>query len=229
VILLTRASCVAVILGLAGLPAFAQSPAAGAGRFEVSAGVVQIGRASFGGRDAEERAATGTGPFRLFSSSTEITAASGVGVRFGVSITRSVDAELSGTYGTPDLRTHIAADAETSNAPIVAKVPVQQFTAGAAAVWYPDVLRVGSRTRFFVRGGVGRERHLEDRGARVVDGRTFEAGGGVKYMLASRSRGWWRGIGARLDALALVRGRAVAVDGTAHVSPVVGASVYLRF
>jgi hypothetical protein len=226
---LTRASCLTLALALAGPPAFAQSNPAGAGRFEVSAGIVRVGRASFGGRDAEETAGTGTGRFRLFSSSTELTAASGIGARIGVALMRSLDAEISGAYGTPDLRTRIESDAETSNAPIVARVPVQQFTIGGAALWYPQVGWGGSRTKFFVRGGAGLERHLEDRGRRLVDGRAFEIGGGLKYLLASRSSGWWRGIGARLDALALVRAGAVAVDGDTHVSPVVGASAYLRF
>jgi hypothetical protein len=226
---LTRASCLALTLALAGPPAFAQSPSAGAGRFEASAGIVRVGQTSFGGRDAEETAGSGTGRFRLFSSSTELTTVSGFGARFGVTLIRSLDAELSGTYGTSDLRTRIDADAETSNAPIVVMVPVQQFTIGGAAVWYPDVPRAGSRLRFFVRGGAGLERHLEDRGRRVVEGRMFEVGGGVKYVFASRSRGWWRGLGARLDAFALVRPGAVAVDDRAHVSPAVGASVYLRF
>ena len=224
-----RVSCLALTLGLTGPPAFAQSSSAGVGRFEISAGIIRVGQASFGGRDAEETAGTGTGRFRLFSSSTELTAVSGFGARFGVTLIRSLDAEISGTYGTSDLRTRIEADAETSNAPIVVMVPVQQFTVAGAAVWYPGVPRAGSRTRFFVKGGAGLERHLEDRGSRVVEGRMFEVGGGVKYTFASRSRGWWRGLGARLDALALVHARAVAVDDRAHASPAVGASVYLRF
>jgi hypothetical protein len=224
-----RVSYLALTLGLAGPPAFAQAPSAGAGRFEVSAGVIRVGQASFGERDAEETAGTGTGRFRLFSSSTELTAVSGFGARFGVTLSRSLDAELSGTYGTSDLRTRIEADAETSNAPIVAMVPVQQFTIGGAAVWYLNVPRAGASLRFFVRGGAGLERHLEDRGRRVVEGRMFEVGGGVKYIFASRSRGWWRGLGARLDGLALVHAGAIAVDDRAHVSPAVDASVYVRF
>jgi len=224
-----RVSCLALTLGLTGLPAFAQSSSAGVGRFEISAGIIRVGQASFGGRDAEETAGTGTGRFRLFSSSTELTAVSGFGARFGATLIRSLDAEIAGTYGTSDLRTRIEADSETSNAPIVVMVPVQQFTIGGAAVWYPGVPRAGSRTRFFVKGGAGLERHLEDRGRRVVEGRMVEVGGGVKYMFASRSRGRWRGLGARLDALALVHAGAVAVDDRAHVSPAVGASVYLKF
>ena len=84
-----RVSCLALTLGLTGLPAFAQSSSAGLGRFEISAGIIRVGQASFGGRDAEETAGTGTGRFRLFSSSTELTAVSGFGARFGVTLMRS--------------------------------------------------------------------------------------------------------------------------------------------
>ena len=187
-----------------------------------------MGHASSGSRDAEETTGTG-GSFRLFSTSSELTAASGFGVRVAVSLVRRLDVEVSGSYSRPDFATHIGFDAESSNVPIDATVRVQQFSVGGAALWYLDVPRLGIRTTLFLRGGAGLERHLEDGGKRIVDGPAVEAGGGVKYLLASRQRGWWRGIGARGDVFALVRSGAVMLDDRAHVSPTVGASIYLRF
>jgi hypothetical protein len=220
--------CLMAALALGEAPARAQSLPFETGRIDVSAGVIWIGRVVFSGRDANETTGSG-GTFRLFSASTELTPISGFGGRLGVTLLRSVDVEVSGAYATPELRARIASDAETSNAPVVATVPVRLFTFAGAAAWYPPMLRVGSRARLFVRGGIGSARHLEDRDKRAVDGRTFEAGGGMKYVLVSRSSGWWKGAGARVDLLALVRTRNLALDDRAHVSPVLGASLYLRF
>jgi hypothetical protein len=219
----------ALLMTLAASSAFAQPPSADAGRVEVSVGTVRIGRASFGSRDADEATGSGGATFRLFSSSSELTGGSGFAARIGITVIRRLEVEASGTYSTAELRTRVDSDIEASNAPIVATVPVEQFTIGGAAVWYPPAPRLGSRTRLFARSGLGAERHLEDHGTRAVDGRTFEAGGGVKVVVASRSRGWWKGIGARFDALALVRTNAVTLDNRAHLSPAIAASIYLRF
>ena len=221
------ACCVIAVLALGESHLFAQASSE-TGKIEVSAGVVWMGRLVFSGRDANETTGSG-GTFRLFSSSTELTPVSGIGARIGVNVIRAIDLELSGTYSTPEVRARIASDAETSNAPVVATVPVRQFTFVGAAAWYVPVPRLGSRTRLFVRAGIGSARHIEDRDTRVVDGRTFEAGGGLKYVLVSRSSGWWKGAGARVDVLALVRSKSVALDERTHVSPALGASLYLRF
>jgi len=220
--------CLIAALVLGEWPVSAQSPPAERGRIEISAGAIWIGRVVFIGRDANETTASG-GTFRLFSSSTELTPISGFGGRIGVNLRPSIDLEVSGTYATPELRAHIASDAETSNAPVVATVPVRQFTVVGGAAWYLPVPRAGSRMRLFVRGGVGSARNLEDRNKRAVDGRTVEAGGGLKYIFVSRSSGWWKGAGARVEARALMRTRSIALDNRAHVSPVLGASLYLRF
>jgi hypothetical protein len=221
------AGCVIVVMALSESPLFAQAPSM-TGKIEVSAGGVWMGRLMFNGRDANEATGSG-GTFRLFSTSTELGSVSGIAARIGVNVVRAVDLELSGTYGTPELRARIASDAETSEAPVIATVPVRQFTFVGAVAWYLPVPRLGSRARLFVRGGIGSVRQLEDRDRRIVDGRTFEAGGGLKYVLVSRSTGWWKGAGARIDVLAVVRGKAVALDGRAHVLPALGASLYLRF
>jgi len=216
------------MLGLAGSPVYAQPPSSQPRRIEISAGFVRMGHASSGTRDANETTGAG-GSFRLFSTSSELTAASGFGARVAVSLVRRIDVEVSGSYSRPDLTTHIGSDVESSNAPIDATVRVQQFSVGGAALWYLHAPRLGTRTTLFLRGGAGLERHLEDGGKRIVDGPSVEAGGGVKYLLASRPRGWWRGIGVRGDVFALVRSAAVMLDDRVHVSPTVGASLYLRF
>jgi hypothetical protein len=223
-----RVSCLAPIVIFSGRSAFPQTPPAG--RVEVSVGIVRFGSASFGSRDAQESTGTTGGTFRLFSSSSELTGTSGAAARIGMTILRRrLDAELSGSYTRPQLRTQILTDVEASNAPAVLSVAVQQFTVGGAALWYLPAPWLAARTTVFLRGGIDLERHLEDSGTRVVDGRSFEAGGGAKYLLLSRSPGRLKGIGARVDALALVRANAVTLDRRTHLSPAIGASIYLRF
>jgi hypothetical protein len=223
-----RSGGLASTLILAGTCAFAQTPAA-AGRVEVSVGILRLGTVSFGSRDAQETTGTAGATFRLFSTTSELTGISGAAARVGLTIVRRLDAELSGSYAKPDLRTHITSDVESSNAPLVISAPVQQFTIGGGALWYLPVPRLGRKTTIFLRGGIDLERHVEDGGLRVVNGRSFEAGGGAKYLVGSRSHGWWKGIGARVDALALVHATAVTLDKRTHLSPAVGASIYLRF
>ncbi len=222
-----RRGCLTSALILAGPSVFAQTPAAG--RIEVSAGILRLGTVSFGSRDAQETTGNAGGTFRLFSTTSELTGISGAAARIGLTLVRRVDAEIAGSYARPELRTHITSDVESSNAPLVISVPFQQFTIGGAALWYLAAPRLGPRTRLFLRGGIDLERHVEDGGKRVVNGRSFEAGGGAKYVLGSRAQGWWKGIGARVDALALVHSTDVTLDQRTHFSPAVAASMYLRF
>jgi hypothetical protein len=219
-----RAGCVALTLTTAAAHAYAQPPA----RIEVAAGVAWLGSASFGSRDATETTGTG-GSFRLFSTASELTSASGLTARVTVPVLARIELEASGAYVRLDIRTHVTSDVETSNAPVDAVAHAQQFTIGGAALWSPGKQVLGPRAAVFLRVGAALERRLEDDRRRIVDGPAIEVGGGVRYLLASKTSGWWRGVGARGDVMALVRGAALALDARAHVSPALGAAVYVRF
>ena len=223
---LAAGSCISLILGVA--PAYGQAASSDPRRVEVSAGVEWQGRTSFGSRDANETTGSG-GTFRLFSAASELTSASGFAVRVSMPLIRRIAVEATGRYSTPDISTRVTSDVETSNAPITAAVHVKQFALGGAALWYPGVSLFGSRAMVFVRAGAAFDRRLEDDGTRVVDGTLIEAGGGLKYLLGSRRTGWWRALGARADILALARGAAASLDGRTHVSPALGASMFVRF
>jgi len=223
---LAAAGCVALILGPAR--AYAQAPSTNPRRLEVSAAVVWQGRTSFGSRDANETTGAG-GSFRLFSTASELTSATGFAARLTLPLMRRIAVEATGGYSAPDISTRVSSDAETSNAPVTAAVHAQQFTVGGAALWYPGNLRFGSRATVFVRAGAALDRRLEGDGNRVVDAAVFEAGGGLKYLLASRSAGWWRAVGARGDIFALARGGAGSLDARAHISPALAASLFVRF
>ena len=198
------------------------------GRLELAIGAVWSGRVPLGARDANETTGSG-GTFRLFSSSTELGSVSGLEGHIGLRVVSRLEAEASGSYGKPDMRTRVDSDFETSNAPLTITDKVQQFTIGGAALWYPRVPRLSGRARAFVRAGAGYLRQLENDGALIVTGRTYDVGGGMKLALTSRQAGWLKGIGARLDARAIVQQKGVIFDNRTHVSPAVGASVYVRF
>jgi hypothetical protein len=212
---------------LVAAPAAAQSaPATDPGRLDLTIGVVWIGRADVGSRDARET--TGTGDtLPLFSSSTTLASVTGLEGRVGFRVMPRLEAEAYGSYAKPRLETRVNGDFETSNAPLTVADTLEQFTIGGAALWYVRVPRLG--TRVFLRGGAGYLRQLENGGVLVVTGRTYEAGAGLKFPLVSRQTGWWKGIGARVDARAVVRQKGVTLDGRAHTSPAVGAALFVRF
>jgi hypothetical protein len=198
------------------------------GRLEVAFGTVWIGSANFGSVDANETTGSG-GDFRLFSSSTDLASVAGLDGHVSVRVTRSFEAEAFASYTKPDLEVRISSDAETSNAPLTVSDTIREFMIGGAALWYLPAPRLGSRARLFVRGGVAYLRDLENDGTLIVSGRAYEAGGGVKLMFASRDSGWWKGIGARLDARAVLRQKGVAPDDSTRTSLAVGASILVRF
>jgi hypothetical protein len=224
--------CTALVLTtLSIVPARAQtasSPATGPGRLELGIGVAWIGNASFGSRDANETTGTG-GTLRLFASSTELASGSGLDAHVAFSLTRRLEAEAYLSYTQPELQTRIDSDTETSNAPLTISDTIRQFAIGGAALWYLQAPRAGGRLRLFVRGGIGGLRQLENDGTLIVTGREYEAGGGVKILFSSRSSGFWKGLGARAEARAVIRQKGVAFDDNARVAPAVAASIFVRF
>jgi outer membrane protein with beta-barrel domain len=212
---------------LVAAPAAAQSSSSSdPGRLDLTIGVVWIGRADVGSRDANETTGTGEA-FHLFSSSSTLASATGLEGHLGFRVMPRLEVEASASYAKPRLETQVNGDFETSNAPLTVSDTIQQFTIGGAALWYVRLPRVG--TRVFLRGGVGYLRELENGGTLVVTGRTYDAGAGMKFALASRRTGWWKGIGVRVDARAVVRQKGVTLDGRAHTSPAAGAALFVRF
>src|SRR5262245_40187824 len=210
----------------ASAPAAAQSAASPAGRFEIAGGAAWIGRASFGSQDANETTSS-DGTLRLFAGSTELAAAPDVEARFAVRLTPAIDLEARGSYGRPELRIRIRDDSELTPAPDALTSTIQQFTAGGGIVVYPG-WSIGARGRAFVAAGAAYVRQLENDGALIVSGTAVDAGGGVKWLLASRA-GRLKGLGVRIDARAMIRRKGVALDDRTHVAPAVGAALFLRF
>jgi hypothetical protein len=224
-----RLGLAAVIVCAAGVPAAEaqQVPAAGPGRIEASIGGLWIGRQPLGSADANETTPTG-GALKIFTTSSELATIVGLEGRVAVRLRPSLEAEVQGSYGAPQLKVAISGDSEAAAA-VTAVENVQQFTIGGGVVWYVPSRWWGSRLVPFVTGGVGQLRQMHQDRVRLDTGRYLQVGGGVKAFFFSRPRGFVNALGARVDLRALVRTDGVAFDDRGHASPSVGVSAFVRF
>ena len=206
--------------------AFAQSADPPFPRFEAGLGALWMGRQPLGENTVSET--TGAGGARpLFHSSSELSGASAFVGRLGVRVTGSLVVESEASYGKPQLRIALSGDAEGAAA-VTAAETVQQFTIGGAVIWYVPVRRTERVAPFAMAGG-GYLRQLHEGATLIETGRFYQFGGGVSVLLFPGTRFHTEGIGARVDARAVIRSRGVAFDGGSKTSPAVGVSAFVRF
>jgi hypothetical protein len=215
-------ACAAVSL-LTASTARAQSGAQG--RFEIAGGVLWTGHASMGAAGATE--ASPSGRFTLFSTSTQLAAAAGAEARVGVRLTPVLEIEGASSYARPQLRTTISSDVE-NGATATASESVRQFTIDGAVVVNLTRWRFAKRATPFALAGAGYLRELHEGDTLAAAGQIYFAGGGIKYVLMERSHRL-KALGVRADARALARRKGIAFDANLHVSPVIAASLFVRF
>jgi hypothetical protein len=223
------ATAVLVIGGsaLQASAAHAQAASPEPGRLELSVGSLWVGRQVLGSTSANETTGAG-GTFALFHTSTELASLRGLEGRVAVRVWRGFEAELVASYGKPQLKISIDTDTENA-APVTAVETIQQITVGAGVVWGVPYRPWGGRLVPFVTAGAGYLRDIHEGQTLIDTGRYYQVGGGVKVLLVSRSRSFFKGLGARADARAMVRSKGVAFDEAGHTSPAIAASVFLRF
>jgi len=225
----TRTVIVTALVALvAASRAQAQTPSAEPGRVEIAVASLWLGGASFGERSANETTRDGS-TVALFSTTTALDAAAAIELRFGVRLTRRIDVEAVASYARPVLVATVTSDVEAGAGPFIAEERLQQFSFGADLIWRFSPLRAHPRWTPFVLAGAQYLRQLHETNTLLDDGEMYEAGGGVKYAIRSRERGLWKAIGLRGDVRASVRTAGIDVDGRAHVSPAIAASVYALF
>ena len=212
-------------VALSARDARAQPAGAAPGRLEVSGGGSWIGRTSIGAADANETTPS-NGSLRLFTTSSDLAAAPALDVRIGVRLLRTIAVVAEAGYSRPDLRVAVSGDTENA-APVTAVEKIQQYTIGAGVVLYMPAVR-SARLAPFVEGGGGYLRQLHERALLVQTGRYYDIGGGVTYLLSTRT-GWMKATGVRVDARAVVRIDGVAFTSGSHTAPSVGASFFARF
>ena len=230
---MTRAPNLAAVVLMMGVSALhatvshAQPAPREPGRFEVSVGSLWIGRQTLGSNSANETTGTG-GKFTLFSTSTELASVRGLEGRVGVRVWRALEAEVEASYGKPQLKISISNDAENAP-PVTATETIQQMTIGAGIVWSVPYRPWSGRLVPFATAGGGYLRQVHDPATLIDTGRYYQVGGGVKVLLVSSSRRFFKGLGARVDARAIVRSKGVAFNDNRHASPAIAAAVFLRF
>jgi hypothetical protein len=229
---MTRGAVIALATIVVGVlevrAAHAQAaPATGPGRIEASVGALWIGRQPLGAADMNETTPTG-GTLKIFTTASELSSVFGFEGRVAVRVLHSLELEVEGSYGQPELRVAISGDSEGAAA-LTAVETVQQFTIGGGAVWYVPYTLFGSRLVPFVTGGVGQLRQMHEDRILLETGRYVQVGGGLKYFFFSRPGGLVNALGARVDVRALVRTGGVAFDESGHASPAVGVSAFVRF
>lgn len=216
---------------LAGVVLFRASPvsaqaAVPSSRLELSAGVLWIGQQPLGDTTITETTSTGA-PRTLFTTSGELAAAPGFAGRVGVRLTRSLVAEAEASYIKPQLRIALGNDVEGAASTTAAET-VEQFTIGGGALWYLP----GARTRRvapFATAGGGYLRQLHEQETFVETGRYVRFGGGASILLVTGRHWHSKGIGARVEAGAVIRSRGVRFDGGSTTSPAAGVSAFVRF
>jgi hypothetical protein len=225
-VILTRiVAAAAIVLGFSIDCARAQS-ADRPGRFEIAAGPRWTGGVSLPAGEAHETTSSGTA-FRLFTASTTLASATSFDARFGVRITRRLEAQVSGSYGEPTLRISVSDDVENA-APITSTERMQQFTVRGGASWtLPRFGRPGLAP--FLAAGAGYLRELHAARALVQTGRVFEIGGGATYPFRSNNSGRFKELGARVDARAVLRSKGALFDDALHTTPALGVVLYVRF
>lgn len=218
-----------VVAGAAMLQApavFAQSADPPSSRFEIGIGGLWIGRQPLGQRNVTETTAAGTAQ-TLFSLSSELAGGAGFAGRAGVRVTHAFGVEAEVSYAKPQLRIAVSGDTEGA-VPVTATETIEQFTIGGGVLWYVPVSRT-PRLAPFVTAGGGYLRQLHEQATLVEAGRFYQVGGGISTLLVTGRHFHTKGIGARLDARAVIRSKGVAVDGGSKTSPAAGLSAFVRF
>ena len=167
-------------------PAQATDPSFRPKRLTVSAGGAFDSGYRIGDVTANlRRNTTGTpSPFPLLRAESKIARASGVDLRIGVALTRSLELEVGGSYVTPQLNVTISQDDELGEG-ASASERIEQYAVDVSGVYLIPRLALASRLRPYVVAGGGYLRQLHEGRLKVETGGTFQVGGGMRY--------WWRG------------------------------------
>jgi hypothetical protein len=197
------------------------------GRIEIGFGVLSSGRTALGSMAATETTAAG-GHSPIFATSTALTGATSLTGRVAVGLSRSVGAEASAGYGTPALRTTISNDIEAGG-PVTATETIKRYMVGGAALWYLPSHWMPAPFSPFLAGGAAYRRQLHESETLGASGGTLEAGGSVKYLLASRPDSQPKSPGLRADVRLIASWKGVAFDDRLRLSPAFGGSIFARF
>jgi len=208
------------------LTASAQARRPSVPRVEASFGVGFSSGSDLGERDATLLDRNGA-PYLLFATSSQLTSSVPIEGRLGYAITPRYAIEARGVWSRPELRTSISQDVEGAP-PVVASERIDQYQLEGSFVVMLDRLRFHGVAPF-ASGGVGWVGQVHEEYTLIEHGISYRGGGGLKYRLSSRDRGFVRGVGIRADAGFVVMTKGIESDGGASHRAEVSGSIYLVF
>ena len=229
-IIATRAAILAAALLCVGSLARAQVIAQGPGpRVEVEVGGGLLGGADLGSRDANLRASRqAQQPFRLFTADTRFARTGMIHVRTSFALTRRFALEGGMTWGHPEIRTSVTADAENAP-PLVSTERVDQYFVDGGIVITLHRFGIGARAVPFVSAGAGYLRQLHEGQAVIEEGQVYHVGGGIKYRLRARNRGVIRATGLRADVRMNVLRGGISFEENPRPQLAVSGGVFVGF
>jgi len=192
---------------------------------EVAVGAAWTAGNSFGSSDANLQAPAASS-LTLFHTSSDLGAGGGLEAHLSFRVAKPFAAEISGTWTHQTISTSVSGDFENASS-LTATVGVSRFTFEGSGIW---TLKSRGRTRWFVRGGVGWMREVDETGVLLEDGTIANVGGGVKYWWRDQARGSFRKIGLRVEARAAIRSSGISLDQkSTRVAPVVAGGLVFGF
>jgi len=199
------------------------------GRIELDVGGGLFSGAALGAGDANLRAnVPAPQAFRVFTADSRVERAPSIHLRAVVPLNRRFGIEAGMTWGRPEIRTSVTADVEGA-ASLTSVEQVDQYVFDGGVVWMLDGLRLGDRLVPFVSGGAGYLRQLHEGRTLIEHGQIYQAGGGIKYWLLARPRGFLKSSGVRGDVrLQLLRG-GIAFDEGPRPHAAISGSVFVGF
>jgi hypothetical protein len=186
-------------------------------RLEVAAGHRLSRRRHARRRNADLRSATSTGPYRLFTTSTELTGTTVIELRAGSIHTPLRLSRPRALFGHPEVRTDISGDAENAP-PITAVERLDHYLIDGGIVVRLDEFRFKG-LRPFVTAGAGYLRQLHEGLTVIETGQVFYVGGGARYMIFMRPRGVPRAGGLRGDVRLNVLTGGIEIEDRRRRSP----------
>lgn len=219
-----------ILLCLMGETAFAQTAEQRrVRRVEVDAGGGWLGGAGLGSAEANLRASEAARrPVRLFGTDSRFAPAPTYHLRAGFAFTRRIGVEGGLMRSQPDIRTSLSEDAEGAP-PITIAERADQYVIDAGVVILLNELRLGGRMIPFVAAGAGYLRQLHEGRTLVEQGRAYYAGGGIKYWLLARNRGFVSAAGVRADARAYLMSGGISFEDRPRPHVAISGSVFVAF
>ena len=197
------------------------------GSWELSGGAIWSDGYDLGTRSAELTRNTGggTGPFELFTSSTEVTTATGGQGRIGVYLSRSIALEAGAQFLRPVVSSRLANDAEEAE-DTTATETISRYVFDGAVVFHMTGLSFnGGKGVPFLTGGAGYLRELHDRDELIETGVTYHAGAGLKLWFGQGARR----LGVRADVGVAMRDGGFDFSDDRRTVPTAGVSLAYLF